>query len=115
MTFGETVILHQHTAGPEDSHGNATSLWVDVEVDQVAVAPRQDEERRNTRDLVIKGLTLYIKAAGLEAAGVDTVNAADEFTVRGTRYRTIGEAGRWVNPFTGEDKGTQVALERVEG
>lgn len=108
-THGETITVHRHTPGPQDAHGNATSFYVDEPMDNVAVAPRQDEEQRNNRDIAIVPLTIYLPPG-------ERLEAADEVTVRGRRYKVVG--GRqepWVSPFTGVEHGTQVVLERVEG
>jgi hypothetical protein len=105
---GETITWHRHTAGAPDAHGNATSTWTDVQVSGVAVAPRQGEEPRNNRDMVILGLTVYMPAG-------TAIGAQDEVTVRQVRYRVVGEPGVWTNPYSGDTKGVQAALEQVEG
>lgn len=58
---------------------------------------------------VTTGLTMYAPpGAGLDP--VDVVVRTD-----GSRWQVEGDAGQWVNPFTGATPGIEVALTRVEG
>lgn len=107
---GETVILHPLLEGAEDAHGNPIEEWgPDVERSKCAIEPRVHEvETELGRSAVVYGFNVY-----------DTFDSPvaekDEMTVRGIRCVVDGEIARWLNPFTGQPKGSVITLKRVDG
>lgn len=114
---GETVWILPRTLGAADAHGNQIPSWPDVgdagavQVNGAKVAPRTDlsgEIPSPQREGVIVGATVYLPAGF-------RLEAVDLMWVRGTTWEVVGEPGVWVQPWTGEEKGVQVALRRREG
>lgn len=109
---GEEVTVLPRVDVGIDEHGNPSPTWPDpgFTVRALGVAPRagdEDDSRRN-REAVIVGLTVYLPA--------DTpIDAVDHMRIRGLEYEVIGEPGLWSSPYSGVDRGIQVALERYEG
>lgn len=107
---GETVTLHPLIDGADDAHGNPVEEWgPDVERKKCAIEPRVHEvDTELGRSAVVYGFNVY-----------DTFDSPvaekDEMTVRGVRCMVDGEIARWLNPFTGEPKGSVITLKRVDG
>ena len=120
--MGELVWILPRQSGHTDAHGNIVWDWPDppesgesdtaaIPVPDAKVAPRTsptNETPDPTREAVIVGLTVYLPP-GTRMAAVDRMWVRDDI------YHVIGEPGVWVNPWTGVEKGVQVALERTEG
>lgn len=111
FSFGETVTRHIYTPGPSDGYGGHEPSWSDMDVDGVGVAMTSVQEPAGDGTFrLIRGCTLYFRPAL-------AVDSADEFTVRGERYKVeSGEAlSVWHNPLTGTTAGSEVTLRRVTG
>jgi hypothetical protein len=107
---GETVTILRAGTPTQDRYGNdIPGPDVRLPVDGCAVAPRQlGDAAQDGRTGVIVGTTVYFPP--------DTdVRATDRLEVRGEPHLIEGDPGRWINPFSGVERGVEVATKRVEG
>lgn len=107
---GETVTILRDSPGGFDQYGDpVASTTARIDVPGSAVAPRYSTEpSERGRQGVIVGLSWYIPV------GAD-VRSTDRAEVKGVVYLVEGIPGPWVNPFTGHDFGSEVALKRAVG
>lgn len=109
---GETVQRVPFLGEIEDAHGNTTKSWGDpINIDYVAVAPTATDETLASGERVTDRLTLYIEPT----ADVDNLDPRDRFHVRGLTYTVKGSFLDWRNPFTGDNPGGTIYVERVTG
>lgn len=119
---GETVWWLPRQDGEDDAHGNPAYTWpahtddAAVEIDGAVVSPRSAsgthlsaETSEVGREAIIVGLMLFLPA------GSPAPEPVDRMHVRGEDYDVVGEPGVWKNPWSGRERGVQVALERTEG
>lgn len=107
---GETVTILRGGTGTTDRYGNDI-LGADsrIDVDGCAVAPRQEGDADGRgRQGVIVGLSIFMPA------GTD-VRATDRLEVRGEPHSIEGDPGVWRSPYSGVERGVEVATRRVEG
>ncbi len=109
----ETVTILRATPGGVDPYGDPIAGGiVEVDVPGCAVAPRMSHEQfavqARGRQGVIVGLTLYCPPR-------TDLRSDDQVRVRGETYDTEGEPGDWRSPYTGVERGLEVALRRAEG
>jgi hypothetical protein len=108
--IGETVTILRAGAPSSDRYGNVVPGGdVRLEIAGCAVAPRlQGDATEGGRQGVIVGTTVYFPA------GTDVL-ATDRLEVRGEEHVIEGDPGRWSSPYSGAERGVEVATRRVEG
>jgi head-tail adaptor len=108
---GETVTVLRPTT-TTNRNGDAVAVWTsptETDVERVAVAPTTSAEDDNQRIAgVTVGLTLYMPATA-------DVTPTDRVTVRGSTYEVVGEVEPWVSPYTADEPGIAVTVQRVDG
>lgn len=108
---GELVTILHRTEVGTDPYGQSVYGWPEpgTTVESLGVAPRGSQEPAEVgRQQVITGLTVYLPR------GVQ-VTAYDRVIARGETWEVEGEPGLWVNPYTTEPSGLEVALKHPEG
>lgn len=109
--FGETIIVHPYLpeADRDDYNVPIPGWGDDIELHNVAVAPRvEEEDRPDLRNPIVSGYRLY---TDFDAP----VGPYDEITVRGKRFQVDGEIARWQSPFNGSRPGAVITVTNVEG
>lgn len=107
--MGETVTWHHRVdTGRRDRYNKPILEDADTPIDDVLVAPSFGDETAGTADDTSSTkITLYFTAA----VGA---SAADEFTVRGVRYKAVGPEADWSAGFTDWNPGSALQLDRKE-
>jgi len=106
---GETVTWHHRTdTGTRDRYNKPILEDTDDDLDGVLVAPNLGDEVTGTaEDTANTRVTLYLPTP-------IGVSAADEITVRGLRYRVIGNEADWSTGLSDWNPGAVVQLSRSE-
>lgn len=107
----EPVTHHVEVPGGVSERGiDLPSSFVDVVVQDVTVEPgRPDISGDGSGRQLIEGYTLYFVPAHEYAPG-------DQFTVRGKRFRAVGDSDMdWSHPDAWLEAGNIAYLERVTG
>ncbi|MCQ9367341.1 hypothetical protein NQ036_03650 [Brevibacterium sp. 91QC2O2] len=107
---GETITVHPYIDGALDANGNPVPAFGDDYTRTgIAVAPHvEPAEIDPNRRMVVDGFDLYDT--------VDTpVTDRDHITVRGHRYRVVGEIARWSDPFKAAQSGAVITITRAKG
>lgn len=104
------IVRVRGNPGGVDEYGDPVTGTEDrTPMPQAFVAPRETTEIVNRgRAGVIVGLTLF-------DPGNTDLTYTDRIEVDGTLYDIEGEPGKWRNPFTDWEAGTQAALVRSAG
>lgn len=108
---GDSVLHHRYAGTVRNAHGQTVVSYADpVELHGVGVAPGASTEPRDGGSYrVVSQTTIYVPPG-------TTVDARDQFTVRGIKYGVEGDAaGEWRNPYTGWNPGSAVTLRRISG
>ena len=105
-----TIVIRHATPGGVDQYGDPVSgSSADTEIAGAFVAPRESADVHDVgRVGVIVGLTLYLPY------GTD-IGHGDQVLVDDVLYEVDGEEGDWLQPMTGWQAGTTVALKRASG
>lgn len=104
--IGETITIRRRAVAGEDSQGNPTYAVTTITVEGCAFAPNSSDEDSTTFGTrAITGGTVY------DPSGTDFL-PSDELVIRGKIYAVDGETGQWINPYTGERRGSEVAVKR---
>ena len=106
---GETVTWHHRAATDElDRYNKPVFADTDDDIDDVLVAPALgDEVTGSSDDTSSARITLYFGA-------VVGVAPDDQFTVRGERYKVLGNESDWSTGFSSWNPGSLVQLTRTE-
>jgi len=104
---GETVTWHHRTdTGQRDRYNKPILTDADTPLDDVLIAPNLGDEVTGTAENTSSTrITLYLPA-------VAGISADDELTVRGTRYKVIGDEADWSTGMSDWQPGSVVQLER---
>lgn len=104
------IVRVRNVPGGFDEYGDPIEGTQDsIILDGAFTAPRESPEIDGRgRNGVIVGLTLFAPY------GAD-LRYTDQVEVDGELYDIEGEPGRWRNPLTSWEAGTQVALTRAQG
>lgn len=105
---GETItIVRKGEQTSEDSQGNPIFEDLpDIPVAGCAFAPRSSEENgSNAGARIITGGTVY-------APPGTVLFPTDLLRIRGQEWQIDGEVGDWVSPFSGDERGVEVAVKR---
>ena len=106
--FPEAATIVSRAVTGQDGDGN--DVYGTVETATVgAFAPEGSTELIQGQNTVIANPTFYL------ADGAPTPAATDRLIVRGVTFDVDGEPQVYRNPFTGEEPGAVVRLERVTG
>lgn len=107
---GEPITIHRATT-TRNRLGQTVVTYTDEHpVELVAFAPESTQEPRDGTEIrVVSTAKVYLPPT------IAALTAADEVTVRGTRYAVEGDdvAEQWVNPFSGWNPGSEVKLRSV--
>lgn len=109
---GERVTWHHKVSAGVDRLGQETFTEKSTDIDNVAVWAESVAEPTGG------GQYRLLERGSLGFPEGFVPDAADEFTVRGQRYRVTGASDAlsvWRNPFTGLVLGSDVLIERVTG
>lgn len=107
----ETVIHHTEVPGGVSERGvDLPSTYTDLPVEGVTVEPgRPDVSSDGSGERLVEGYTLYFVPPHPYAPG-------DEFTVRGKRFRSLGDSDMdWSHPDAWLEAGNIAYLGRVTG
>ena len=106
---GETVIWHHRAAtGEVDRYNKPVFADMDDDIESVLVAPTLGDEVTGASEGTSSArMTLYFDSV----VGADE---ADEFTVRGIRYKVQANEADWSTGFSNWDPGSLVQLARTE-
>ena len=105
-----TIVIRHTTPGGVDNKGDPVGgTSADTTVAGAFVAPRESTDVNDVgRVGVVIGLTLYLP--------YDTdIEHGDQVLVDDVLYEVDGEEGDWLQPMTGWQAGTTVALKRASG
>ena len=109
MVIGESITIHRHGAptGEYDELGNPIfSPPSSTASDGWAVQPASQAEDQETFGAApVTGLRLFNRS-------IVDIRLTDEVTVRGDRYKVVGDSAEWVSPFGTGQVGTVVSVER---
>lgn len=108
MAFPESATLIARGVTGQDSDGNDVYGTTETPVTG-AFAPAGATELVQGQDTVIATPTFYL------SPGSPIPAPTDRLTVRGVTYEIDGQPEVYLNPFTGEQPGAVVRLERVTG
>ena len=105
-----TIVIRHASPGGRDAHGDPVpGTATDVEIAGAFVAPRESVDVNDVARVgVVVGLTLYLPY------GTD-IDHGDQVLVDDELYEVDGDAGDWLQPMTGWQAGTTVALKRAAG
>jgi hypothetical protein len=104
--YTETVTLHRLTGHTTDDTGNDVPTYAD-ETTQAAVWPVvSDESAVAGGDVVTRGLAMLLPSTY-------PVDALDEATVRGSRYKVQGDPDVYHSPLTGTEVTHVLMLRRT--
>lgn len=105
-----TVTVVRSTPGGTDAYGDSTSSTERrTLIHGAIIAPvRSTEVTGDGRSAVIVGYTLFVPS--------DTdLTTNDTIEISGAVFKVDGQVADWVNPYTGDRRGIEVRLRRVEG
>lgn len=108
FAFPETASIVTLAVTGTDGDGNDVRTPVEIPTTG-AFAPEGSTELIQGQVMVIANPTFYL------AAGAPTPAATDRLRVRGVLYDIDGEPREYHNPFTGNEPGPVLRLERVTG
>jgi hypothetical protein len=106
--FAEAVVIVTRSVTGQDGDGNDVYGTVEVSTSG-AFAPEGSIELVQGQATVISRPTIYL------SLGAPTPAASDRVRVRGQLYEIDGEPLVFLNPFTGDQPGAVLRLERVTG
>ena len=110
FTHGETVTILRESPGGFDAYGDpVASTTTRIDVPNSSVTPLSTSE-----PLVLGRNGLRIDRKWMAPPGSD-IRYTDRAEYKGLVYLIDGDAGHWVNPYTGTDFGFEVLLQRKVG
>lgn len=110
LPFAETFTILSRTVTGQDADGN--DVYTDAEVSTTgAFAPTGSSELVQGQNTVIENDTIYL------APGAPTPKPTDQIRreLTGDTYDIDGKPAVYLNPFTGDQPGAVLRLERVTG
>lgn len=106
---GESVTWHHRTdTGQRDRYNKPILTDTNTTLDDVLIAPNLGDEVTGTAENTSSTrITLYLPT-------VAGITAADELTVRGTRYKVLADEADWSTGMSDWQPGSVVQVDRKE-